>query len=151
MTELFFVYGTLQTGGYNNHILLDSKSLGPAVTEDKLVLLDGGAYPYMCLPFVVPGHVAPERLPVWGELFEVEDRDVVEDLHWLEGVPDHYIDRAITVFATRPREYVQVKAFFASPRTMRGIYQLPPVSVKEMIFDTGRNIVQERVYKWATK
>ena len=83
-----FVYGTLKTGGGNNHLLRDSKSLGEAVTVGDNYTMRNGGFPMV---------VAEGISHVKGELFEVTDPEVLDDLDWLEGVPHHF-DRHYTEF-----------------------------------------------------
>ncbi len=88
MKTLVFVYGTLKSGGYNNYIFGNSKSLGYGVTiEDCFTMYDGG------FPYVIP----EGKFHVSGELFEVTEESVLNRLDRLEGVPDHFTRRDVDV------------------------------------------------------
>lgn len=59
-----FVYGTLQRGRGNNHVLGDAVFLGKAVTVRKFGMVDVG------FPFALPNQ---KLAPVAGELFDIGD------------------------------------------------------------------------------
>lgn len=87
---LFFVYGTLKQGHWNNTILQEEIFLGEAVTYDKYVLGDVG------FPYAFPAHTVPESFPesllkpVRGELYQVSREATVRRLDRLEGNGSHY-------------------------------------------------------------
>ena len=77
-----FVYGTLKRGYGNNRLLSSSKFISEAVTKDNYVLRNCG-FPYLILD------KGEEARPVLGEIYEV-DKETLQSLDWLEGVPNHY-------------------------------------------------------------
>lgn len=90
MSNLFFVYGTLQRGYGNNSILRDSTFIQSDVTEGRYYLGDVG-YPYAFPKYRVSSWINDDcLLPVRGEVWEVEDPKVVQRLDWLEGEGHHY-------------------------------------------------------------
>ena len=82
MTGLVFVYGTLKRAYWNNKRLEDSKFLGTAYTAQPYPMVCGG------IPFLYdrPG----EGKVVQGEVFEVTNPDVMENLDRLESHPHGY-------------------------------------------------------------
>lgn len=89
-TNLFFVYGTLKRGYGNNVILSTSDFVQEDETEESYLLGDIG------FPYAFPEHVLSEYfdndyfLPVRGEVWRVDDPDVVQRLDRLEGEGSHY-------------------------------------------------------------
>lgn len=75
-----FVYGTLKREWWNNDVLRGSKFLGEFLTEPRYDLLMAGIIPVM---------VDGEHM-IRGELYHVEDEDVLADLDALEGHPHGY-------------------------------------------------------------
>jgi gamma-glutamylaminecyclotransferase len=72
----FFVYGTLKKGYGNHGYLLDSKPLGKAYSEERYTL-------YTCgFPLAYKN---PDGLPIEGEIYEVDNLRVVDELDRLEG------------------------------------------------------------------
>jgi len=61
---LMFVYGTLQRGQRNNHLLAGQTCLGRAVTVEKFAMVNVG-FPFMLRE--------PRTAPVVGELFDIGD------------------------------------------------------------------------------
>jgi gamma-glutamylaminecyclotransferase len=72
-----FVYGTLQQGRHNHHILRDARFIGKAVTVRKFGMTDVG------FPFMLPWQ---EIARVAGELFDIgDDADILAALDRLES------------------------------------------------------------------
>jgi gamma-glutamylcyclotransferase (GGCT)/AIG2-like uncharacterized protein YtfP len=72
-----FVYGTLQRGRHNHHILRNARFIGKAVTVRKFGMTDVG------FPFMLPWQ---EIAPVAGELFDIgDDADILASLDRLES------------------------------------------------------------------
>jgi gamma-glutamylaminecyclotransferase len=72
-----FVYGTLQRGRHNHHILRNARFIGKAVTVRKFGMTDVG------FPFMLPWQAIA---PVAGELFDIgDDADVLAALDRLES------------------------------------------------------------------
>ena len=80
-SQLFFVYGTLKQGHGNNYLLRDSKLIGSAVSKENYLLYNLG----------FPGAVREEEgAPVLGELYEVNDEQVVASMDFLESNGNFY-------------------------------------------------------------
>lgn len=79
-----FVYGTLKRGYENHRLLADATFLGKASTLDVYRMLDGS--------FPVLRDVGPDRFPVSGELYDV-DNETLGNLDELEGVAEGMYDR----------------------------------------------------------
>lgn len=91
-----FVYGTLKKDYWNHYIIgkrPSSKFLGEAITEDKFLMAQAG-FPYIFPDNMVEDKTSKPCLPVFGEVYEVED-DVLRSLDWLEGVEDGHYKREI--------------------------------------------------------
>ena len=71
-----FVYGTLKKGNSNNYLLGDSKLLGEAETEEKYTLYSNGHFPILA---------TQGEKSVIGEVYEVTDKEVFDDICTLEG------------------------------------------------------------------
>ena len=81
-----FVYGTLQRGHGNHHILEDHKLVGPATTVTKYAMMNVG-FPYML-------NQAEGAYPCVGELWDIGDCQVtLARLDRLEGVGRGHYDR----------------------------------------------------------
>lgn len=98
--NLVFVYGSLQTGCWNNHLLLSSDYMWDDVTEGRFVLTDIG------FPYAIPEEVwteeyiealEPEFLPVRGEVFRMDSPFTLYKLDRLEGHPHHYYRTPIRI------------------------------------------------------
>ena len=94
MSELskVFVYGTLKKGKHNHGLMGSSSLIAEAKTKSKFFMHDIG-FPQVFEKPLYQGH---SELPVVGEVYEV-DSNVLQDLDWLEGVPDHYVRKTIVV------------------------------------------------------
>jgi gamma-glutamylaminecyclotransferase len=80
--QYLFVYGTLQRGQRNHHLLRDQSFVGKAVTEPLYRLVDCGRYPALV-------EDAANGRPVRGELFLV-DAVTLARLDVLEDAPHLY-------------------------------------------------------------
>lgn len=72
---LFFVYGTLKAGYYNNRLLKKAEFLGTHATEPVYTLFDGG------FPIVERGG----KTSVKGEVWKATDDETIFDVFRLEG------------------------------------------------------------------
>jgi gamma-glutamylcyclotransferase (GGCT)/AIG2-like uncharacterized protein YtfP len=88
-TDLFLVYGTLQSFSGNNTLLSMASLIGDVTTKDKYVLGNVG-FPYAFPESVVPEEYSYLLFQVKGELWQVNDPSTVLDLDGLEGHPVHY-------------------------------------------------------------
>ena len=79
--NLVFVYGTLQTGQYNNYLLRTSQCLDEGEAEGLTLYSMGG--------FPAAVRSAENDHTVVGELWQVDD-DVLDILDQLEGHPNWY-------------------------------------------------------------
>ena len=112
--EDFFVYGSLQSHGWNNPLLSTAYQVDSrAITQDKYVLGNVG------FPYAFPKHVVPEQhydllFPVQGEVWRVTENSTVLDLDRLEGHPNHY-EREIVTLAdgTKAWMYLQKDWYLA--------------------------------------
>lgn len=85
---LIFVYGTLKRAHGNYRLLRTSKFIGEGVTvSDNWKMYDGG------FPMVTSGG----KFHVKGELFEVDDAKVLNNLDALEGHPDFFRRTPVTI------------------------------------------------------
>lgn len=91
---LLFVYGSLQRGCRNHHLLAGQEFLQIARTVPRYRLYDRGSYP--CL-VEEPEH----GVAVQGEVWRVDDR-VFAALDELEEVPTVYVRREIALEAVPP-------------------------------------------------
>lgn len=80
-TSKFFVYGTLKEGQGNHFYLRGCRKIGEAVTESRYKVY-GHGFPLAVLD--EQGH------PLRGEIYEVDDPDVVDNLDMLEGNGSFY-------------------------------------------------------------
>lgn len=76
-----FVYGTLQRGQRNHHILRNSRFIGAGETVARCRLFNAG------FPVLRDGHEDQpnQNAPVRGEVFEVADPEILRALDALEG------------------------------------------------------------------
>ena len=90
MKRLVWSYGTLQRGHGNYRRLLEGNStfIGTAVSEPAFTMIHMGHF---------PGIVRKGTTPIHGEVFEITDPDVMEQLDILEGHPHFYRREPITV------------------------------------------------------
>jgi len=103
-SHLVFVYGTLMKGEQHHEVLMQSRFVGPAVTQALYDLEQIDYYPAM-----IPGGATAIR----GEVFEVDDATLAQ-LDALEEVPMYYVRETITLDDGRavlaylmPRERVE--------------------------------------------
>lgn len=118
MKKLFFVYGSLKSGFWNNSVLKDSVMVSEAVTKDKYLLTDVG-FPYMIPENTHTEAVGHPTLPVMGEVYEVTSESVEASLDLLEGRGSHYDRKTISVVNEDNEEfevqtYVPVDTYRAS-------------------------------------
>lgn len=85
-----FVYGTLKKGFVNHSFLSKAEYIGPVVTKEKypMYIDTFGTYPYLL--------DKNDGYNIKGELYIV-DEHVLKSLDWLEGCPDYYKRKEITV------------------------------------------------------
>lgn len=126
--KLFFVYGTLKKGyGNGDRILNTSKKISNGTTQDSFHLLDGG-FPYMVVK------QDDLSLPVYGQLFRVDDANVERRLDQLEGIDyGHYCRKIINV-RKDDGELVEAHTYVASSQTAKGLDRLhmcPSMDTKE--------------------
>jgi len=86
-SHLVFVYGTLMKGELHHEVLLQSRFVGPAVSQALYDLEQIDYYPAM-----IPGG----KTAIRGELFEVDDATLAK-LDSLEEVPVYYVRETITL------------------------------------------------------
>lgn len=87
-----FVYGTLKRRHGNHGVLGNSVFVGEAITNSKeFSMFDGG------FPFVSDGFPGDHAGSVVGELYETNDKRILDNLDRLEGVPYLYVKREIDV------------------------------------------------------
>ncbi len=85
-----FVYGTLKRGFSNHYFLEDAKFIAKATTKDKFPMVNIiQAYPYI-INDAGNGH------NIEGELYKINEIILVK-LDMLEGYPEHYDRRKITI------------------------------------------------------
>ena len=103
MTNLFVVYGTLKSG-YGNHRLLDNKAdvafKGRVVSQDRYIVRGMG------FPLAIKNGEEELKKPLQGELYEVNNEEVVQSLDWLESNGSFYT-REIRPFTTDNGETVE--------------------------------------------
>ena len=92
MKDLYFIYGTLKSNQYNNHMMKDilAKFMGNAISIDKYPLFDiGDGFPYLQDEKGIGQNVI-------GELYLIDKnkRDVLDNF---EGVPSLYNRGSIDV------------------------------------------------------
>lgn len=89
--ELLFVYGSLKKG-FDNHNLLKkyAKRLGVARTIKKFGMFEDsfGNYPYL---------VPIPHTQVYGELYEIQRKDLMDKIDTFEGSPEYYERKKIEV------------------------------------------------------
>lgn len=87
-----FVYGTLKRRYGNHGVLGNSVFLGEGVTVDQsFTMFDGG------FPFVSDGFPGDHNGTIVGELYETNDKRILDNLDRLEGVPYLYVKREVDV------------------------------------------------------
>jgi gamma-glutamylaminecyclotransferase len=92
-----FLYGTLQSGEPNHHVLVDARFVKLARTLPMFELVDLGEYPAL----LEGGHVCVE-----GEVWEIS-RETISLLDQFEGVPNLYRRSIIALEdGTRAEAYV---------------------------------------------
>jgi gamma-glutamylcyclotransferase (GGCT)/AIG2-like uncharacterized protein YtfP len=83
------VYGTLKRGYGNHSVLGDSKFIGNAVTVDSTYsLYDLGYY---------PGLKMSGDNKITGEVYEVDNPEIAQNLDYLEGYPSLYTKADVEV------------------------------------------------------
>lgn len=90
VTPYLFVYGTLKLGEYNYFSYLSSSEyIGPRVTSDRYLMVDVG-FPYVYPEYLFVSMSDEYLRPVLGDLFELDDPEVLRNLDLLEGEGHHY-------------------------------------------------------------
>jgi len=89
--ELLFVYGSLKKG-FDNHKLLEksTKRLGKAHTVSKFGMYEDsfGNYPYL---------ITKPISKIDGELYQINRKELLEEIDEFEGAPDYYQRQRIKV------------------------------------------------------
>jgi len=89
--EFLFVYGSLKKG-FDNHKLLEksTKRLGKAKTVNKFGMFEDsfGNYPYL---------ITKPISKIDGELYQINRRELLEEIDEFEGAPDYYQRKKIKV------------------------------------------------------
>lgn len=89
--EFLFVYGSLKKG-FDNHKFLEksTKRLGKATTINKFGMFEDsfGNYPYL---------ITKPISKIDGELYQINRRELLEEIDEFEGAPDYYQRKKIKV------------------------------------------------------
>lgn len=89
--ELLFVYGSLKKG-FDNHRLLEksTKRLGKATTINKFGMFEDsfGNYPYL---------ITKPISKINGELYQINRKELLQEIDEFEGAPDYYQRKKIKV------------------------------------------------------
>ncbi len=89
--EFLFVYGSLKKG-FDNHRLLEksTKRLGKATTINKFGMFEDsfGNYPYL---------ITKPISKIDGELYQINRKELLEEIDEFEGAPDYYQRKKIKV------------------------------------------------------
>jgi len=89
--EFLFVYGSLKKG-FDNHKLLEksTKRLGKASTVNKFGMFEDslGNYPYL---------ITKPISKIDGELYQINRKELLEEIDEFEGAPDYYQRKKIKV------------------------------------------------------
>lgn len=137
MKKLFFVYGSLKAGHWNNSVLGGSKLVGEAITKANFLLTNVG-FPYMVPEGAHTGDLSAPTLPVAGEVYEVCCEDTEARLDALEGVRYNHYERR-TILVNCEGEDIEVETYV-------------PCDKEEAATQRVCNIVEmdgEEVYQWA--
>jgi gamma-glutamylaminecyclotransferase len=94
------VYGTLKKGYGNHGVLGRSKYINEAMTNSReFTMFDGG------FPYVSDGFSDKSNGSILGELYQVDDQQILDNLDRLEGVPHLYVKREVDVTALDGQTY----------------------------------------------
>lgn len=89
--EFLFVYGSLKKG-FDNHKLLEksTKRLGKATTINKFGMFEDsfGNYPYL---------ITKPISKIDGELYQINRKELLDEIDEFEGAPDYYQRKKIKV------------------------------------------------------
>jgi len=116
MPHLLFVYGTLRYGfGNYQRYLKDSLYVGKAITDDHWPLICDG------LPYLYPIKGLGER--VVGDVFAVT-APVLASIDRLEGHPDWYARRPISVMVDGKLRLTVTQSYFTNNNLPQGEYKM---------------------------
>lgn len=101
-----FTYGTLCRGRHNHGFLKGAKFIGEAYTGFGYTLVING------LPYLLRDNEGPG---CWGELYEINDEQL-KRIDFLEGHPEWYERKEITVYCDSDNEYHKVWAYLMVPQ-----------------------------------
>lgn len=121
------VYGTLKKAYGNHGVLGNSKYICDATTEeDYYSMFDGG------FPFVSASKIHEKHGRIKGELYLVEDENIMRALDGLEGVPYMYIhERVKVVSVDGPKIVEDAIMYVASDGTDEGLKDDMPMEPNE--------------------
>ena len=117
-----FVYGTLQRGWHNHHILRTARFIGRATTVRKFGMTDVG-FPFM---------LRDQRVaPVAGELFDIgDDADILASLDRLESEGRMY-DRVLGMVEVDGQRHLA--SFYVKCPTGRPAGEVVPVNARGLL------------------
>ena len=138
---LVLVYGTLKKPYGNHRVLGNSKYICDAITEeDYYSMFDGG------FPFVSASKIHERHGRIKGELYLVEDENIMSSLDSLEGVPYMYVHERVVVKDVDSGMEHQAVMYVASGSTDEELrYDNPMQPNEEGILEWERKI------KWTRK
>lgn len=122
-TPFVFVYGSLKRGHWNHSILNNTPFVSEGLTVRKDLFLHDCGFPYM---------IEGGNGSIYGELYEVDNVDVIQSLDWLEGVDSgHYQREIIEVYNLADNSTVLAWSYFAQQHNYPRIQELPLCSYSE--------------------
>ena len=110
-SELLFVYGSLKKGFDNHHLLSQyAKRLGKARTVKKFGMFEDsfGNYPYL---------IPAPHTKIYGELYQITRKELMDKLDIFEGSPEYYERRKIEVKSHHgvQRAFVYIQPYTTAP------------------------------------
>lgn len=127
-SDLFFVYGSLKPGYWNNDMLVGSEYVGVATLCGAYKLKDGG------FPYLVPHE---EAGAVRGCVYRVNNPQTIQRLDWLEGVNHNHYDRVIRKVMIGEEEHF-ANVYLASNDTAESAKRLNDCPVIDGAYEWGQ-------------
>jgi len=119
--QYVFVYGTLKKGFSNHFFISDCEFICKSKTIDKYQL-----YPNIdrSFPYLI---INEKSQNIYGELYKIEDKEILETLDILEGYPIHYNKKNIEVENIETKEIYNALVYYKNEEFSADIDFLTPL------------------------
>jgi gamma-glutamylaminecyclotransferase len=120
--QYLFVYGSMKKGFSNHERLRDAEYMGAFQTSGRYAMY---ADTSQMFPYVIEEE---KRSPIRGELYKIVSKNDFDAIDHLEGVPDFYTRKQISVTEINGNRKFSAWIYFRSPNNPRRLVRTNPLT-----------------------